>query len=144
MAGRRWLLIVVAGLAVALLFARAAAQVYADYLWFGSLGAVDVWRAKYTSLLALRFLAATISTLFVFANLYAVRQSVVSLVLPRRIGNLDIGEEVPRRQLTWAAAALSLVLGISLAWPQNDWSRYLLARIGQPFGESDPYFAADL
>src|SRR5256885_15398605 len=144
MPGRRWLLLVVAGVAVALLLARAGAQVYTDYLWFASLGAVDVWRAKYEWLTALRLITATVATVFVFANLYAVRQSVVSLVLPRRIGNLDIGEEVPRRQLTWTAAALSLVLGIAFAWSQRDWSTFLAAGIGQPFGESDPYFAADL
>ena len=73
-----------------------------------------------------------------------MRQSVVSLVLPRRVGNLDIGEEVPRRHLTWTAAVLSLFLGIGLAWSRRDWSGFLAARIGQRFGESDPYFAADL
>jgi uncharacterized protein len=142
--GRRWLLVLVAGAALALLVGRGLAQIYADYLWYASLGAADVFRARYTSLLTLRFICGALATLFVFANLYAVRQSVVSLVLPRRIGNLDIGEEVPRKQLTWTAAALSILLGIALAWSQRDWSGFLAARIGQPFGESDPYFAADL
>lgn len=144
MAGRRWLLILVAGAALTLLIGRGLAQIYTDYLWFASLGAADVWRAQYASLFALRLLCGTAATLFVFANLYAVRQSVVSLVLPRRIGNLDIGEEVPRRQLTWTAAALSVLIGVGLAWSQRDWSGYLAAQIGQPFGESDPYFVADL
>lgn len=144
MAGRRWLLILVAGAAIALLLGRGIAQIYSDYLWYASLGAGDVWRAKYASLVALRLFCGIAATLFVFANLYAVRQSVVSLVLPRRIGNLDIGEEVPRRQLTWTAAALSVLLGVAMAWSQRDWSTYLAARIGQPFGESDPYFGADL
>ena len=31
-----------------------------------------------------------------------------------------------------------------LAWSQRDWSAFLAASIGQPFGESDPYFATDL
>lgn len=144
MTGRRWLLVLVAGAALTLLVGRGIAQMYTDYLWYTSLGAADVWRARVSSLLALRALTGAAATLFVFANLYAVRQSVVSLVLPRRIGNLDIGEEVPRRQLTWTAALLSLLLGAALAWSQRDWSGYLAARIGQPFGESDPYFAADL
>lgn len=144
MQGRRWLLILLAGAAVTLLIGRGVAQVYTDYLWYASLGAADVWRAKYWSLVLLRAICGAVATLFVFANLYAVRQSVVSLVLPRRIGNLDIGEEVPRRQLTGTAAILSLLIGITLSWSQRDWSSFLAARIGQPFGESDPYFAADL
>lgn len=141
---RRWLLIGLAGAALALLLGRGAAHVYTEYLWYAALGAADVWRAKYSALLVLRVGASIAATLFVFANLYAVRQSVVSLVLPRRIGNLDIGEEVPRRRLTWTAAALSAVIGLALAWSQDDWTALLAARIGEPFGESDPYFATDL
>src|SRR5687768_8469723 len=143
-AGRRWLLIVIGGVALTLLVGRVIAQIYTDYLWYASLGTPEIWRAKIASLVILRLACGIVATLFVFANLYAVRQSVVSLVLPRRIGNLDIGEEVPRRQLTWTAAALSTLIGIALAWSQRDWSSFLAARVGVPFGESDPYFVADL
>jgi hypothetical protein len=143
-AGRRWLLILIAGLALTLLVGRGIARIYTDYLWYASLGTAEIWRAKTASLVILRLACGIAATLFVFANLYAVRQSVVSLVLPRRIGNLDIGEEVDRRHLTGTAAALSALLGVALAWSQRDWSSFLAARIGQPFGESDPYFAADL
>ena len=142
--GRRWLISGLAGAAVALLLARVLAHVYTDYLWYASLGAADVWSAKYSSLFWLRLMCAAVATLFVFANLYAVRQSVVSLVLPRRIGNLDIGEEVPRRRLSWTAGILSLVIGLGFAWAQDDWSTFFAARVGEPFGESDPYFVTDL
>ena len=142
--GRRWLISGLAGAAVALLLARVLAHVYTDYLWYASLGAADVWGAKYGSLFWLRCMCAAVATLFVFANLYAVRQSVVSLVLPRRIGNIDIGEEVPRRRLTWTAGALSILIGLGFAWAQDDWSTFFAARVGVPFGESDPYFVTDL
>ena len=144
MSGRRWLISGLVGAAVALLLARLLAHIYSDYLWYASLGAAGVWRAKYASLFWLRFMCAAIATLFVFANLYAVRQSVVSLVLPRRIGNIDIGEEVPRRRLTWTAGVLSGVIGLGFAWAQDDWSTFFVARVGEPFGESDPYFVTDL
>ena len=130
--GRRWLLIGIAGAALALLLGREIAHVYTDYLWYASLGATDVWRDRYSSLFMLRLLCTLCATVFVFANLYAVRQSVVSLVLPRRIGNLDIGEEVPRRQLTWTAGALSFVLGVILSWSQQNWSAFLAARAVVP------------
>lgn len=142
--GRRWLIVLVVGAAITLLVGRAVAQVYTDYLWYSSMGAAEVWRARYSSLILLRSICAIVATLFLFANLYAVRQSVVSLVLPRRIGNIDIGEEVPRRQLTYTAAGISAIIGIVLAWYHGDWSRFLAVRIGEPFGEADPYFATDL
>ncbi len=144
MAGRRWIVSLAAGAAITLLLGRVLARIYTDYLWYASLGASEVWSAKYSSLITLRVVCGAIATLFVFANLYAVRQSVVSLVLPRRIGNLDIAEEVPRRKLTWTAWFVSLLVGIVLAWSQNDWSTYMAARIGQPFGETDPYLTSDL
>lgn len=144
MGGRRWLLIALLVAAIALLAGRALAQVYTDYLWYASVGAADVWRARFVSLSLLRIGCAVVATLFVFANLYAVRQSVVSLVLPRRVGNIEFGEEVPRPQLTWMAFGLSAIIGLAFAWTRNDWSQALGARIGQPFGETDPYFARDL
>ena len=144
MPGRRWIVRVVLVAAAALLLGRVAAGIYTDYLWYAALGAGDVWRAKFASLVMMRALCSIGATLFVFANLYAVRQSVVSLVLPRRLGNLDIGEEVPREQLTYTAAVTSVLLGVAFAWSRSDWSVFLAARVGQPFGESDPYFAEDL
>jgi len=142
--GRRWLLATLIGGAVALLIARGLAEVYTDYLWYAAMGAAEVWRAKFWSLILMRSVCAVVATLFVFANLFAVRQSVVSLVLPRRLGNIDIGEEVPREQLTYTAAVASVIIGVLLAWSRSDWSSFLAARVGSPFGESDPYFAEDL
>ena len=75
--GRRWLLIALLAVAIALLAGRALAQLYTDYLWYASIGAADVWRARIASLTVLRVTCAVVATLFVFANLYAVRQSVV-------------------------------------------------------------------
>ena len=54
-----------------------------------------------------------VASAFAFVNFYAVRQSVVSLVLPRRIANIEIGEEVPNRYLLLVTAALSAVIGVA-------------------------------
>jgi hypothetical protein len=92
----------------------------------------------------LRIASTAAAALFAFANLYAVRQSVVTLVLPRRLGNWEFGEEVPGRYLTATAVVLSLALGVLLALPQQDWTTFELARYGKPFGETDPYHNKDL
>ncbi|MDB4874074.1 MAG: hypothetical protein JWM41_520 [Gemmatimonadetes bacterium] len=137
-------MVVLGTVAVLLIVGRSLAGVYSDYLWYDSLGAVALWRTRVTAMIALRVGSAIAAGLFAFANLYAVRQSVVSLVLPRRLGNLEIGEEVPGRYLMGAAIALSALLGALLAVPQNDWTSLVLARAARPFGDSDPYFGADL
>jgi uncharacterized protein len=130
--------------ALVLLLGRWGSQQYADALWYDSLGAYDVWEARFLNGMALRLGSFLAATAFAFVNLYAVRQSVVSLVLPRRIANIEIGEEVPGRYLLIATLALSALIGSALTLSGDLWWVALRARIGQPFGESDPYFGADL
>jgi uncharacterized protein len=131
-------------IALVLLLGRWTASLYADYHWYLALGAREVWRAKLVSTAILTLGSFAIAALFAFMNLYAVRQSVVSLVLPRRIGNLEFGEEVPGRYLLAVASGLSVAIGIALTFPPDRWAEVLLARVGRAFGESDPYFDLDL
>ncbi|MDB4905681.1 MAG: hypothetical protein JWO05_465 [Gemmatimonadetes bacterium] len=144
MGGRRGLLAGLAVAAILLLAGRAVAQLYADYLWYDAMGAGDVWRARIIAVSTLRLGSGLVATAFVLANLYAVRRSIVSLVLPRRMANLDFGEEIPGHYLTGVAIALSVVLGALLTLPQDDWTSLVLAQRGVSFGETDPYFTADL
>jgi len=141
---RRAVIGTIAATALVLLLGRWGSQQYADALWYDSLGAYDVWQARFLNGMALRLGSFLAATAFAFVNLYAVRQSVVSLVLPRRIANIEIGEEVPSRYLLIATLALSALIGSSLTRAGDLWWFALRARIGQPFGESDPYFGADL
>ena len=141
---RRWLIAAALGVALLLLLGKALAGVYVDYRWFAALGAESVWWARVENLLILRGLSGAVATIFFFCNLYAVRHSVVSLVLPRRVANIEIGEEVPSRYLLLAVIAMSLLFGILLAFPQDDWTSLALVRRGILFREADPYFEYDL
>ena len=91
MTARRWALLAVVAVALLLLIGRALAGVYVDYRWYSALGAVSLWHTE--ALLSGMLAAASggLAALFIFANLYAVRHSVVSIVLPRRVGNVEIG-----------------------------------------------------
>lgn len=144
MKARRWLIAGVLAAAFFLLAGRTIAAIYVDFQWYAAMGAVAVWREKAAAWLAVRGTSALFASLFLFANLYAVRHSVVSLVLPRRVGNIEIGEEVPGRYLVAGAAILAVVLGALLTMRHDPWSAYTLAREGVVFGERDPYFDADL
>jgi uncharacterized protein len=130
--------------AALLVSGRTVTGVYVDYRWYEALAAADVWRTQFVNGLWLRTASGILAMLFVFANLYVVRHSVVSLVLPRRVANLEIGEEVPGRYLVLAAAVLSALVGAALALRPEAWTAYVLARSGVPFGEVDPYFQHDL
>ncbi|HUF25862.1 MAG TPA: UPF0182 family protein [Gemmatimonadaceae bacterium] len=133
-----------AAAALLLLVGRAAASLYTDWIWYDAMGAASLWRARTATTIALRFLSALAGGLFVFVNLYVVRQSVISLVLPRRVANLEIGEEVPGRYLMLAVLALSIVFGALLSIPSDNWLAAELIRYGAAFGETDPYAQLDL
>jgi uncharacterized protein len=141
---RRTLTIAVVVAALILLVGRFISGLYVDREWYAAMGALSLWRTRMWNLAILRALSGIVATVFVFLNLYAVRHSVVSLVLPRRVANLEIGEEVPSTYLVGAAAVLAAVIGGILALAQNDWLSMALAFRGEGFRERDPYFQQDL
>jgi uncharacterized membrane protein (UPF0182 family) len=141
---RRWALLAVLAVALLLLAGRILAGVYVDYRWYEALGASSLWSTKAFLTALLDLASGGAAALFVFANLYAVRHSVVSIVLPCRVGNVEIGQEVPGSYLVGAAAAIAIVAGALLTLPDRSWMSLALSRHGIPFGETDPYFEADL
>jgi hypothetical protein len=145
MTARRWLGLA-ALLAAVLVGGRLVASTYVDYRWFESLGpgALSVWRARVIDLAALRLGLTLAGAAFLFANLYGVSTSIDSLVLPRRLGDLEIGEKVPARQLLWGAAVLAAGLGLLLSLLVSDWMSFDLVEFARPFGVPEPYTNADL
>jgi uncharacterized membrane protein (UPF0182 family) len=131
-------------LATALIVGRAAAVLYGQYTWFNSLGASPVWIERVRDVTLLRLGLGTFAALFAFANLAAIRRSIVSLALPRKIGNVEIGEAVPSRYLYRAVGALSVIVGLLLAFGAPKWTLLSLARTNPAFGEADPYYGVDL
>ena len=144
MSGKRGFLWLVAGLALTLLVGRAMAGLYGDWAFHHALGADALWRERMFLGTAQRLLTFAASLAFVFANLFAVRQSIVALVLPRTLGGLEISEAVPPRRLTQVAFAVSLLLALLFATTDQDWTRLAQALHGVPFGEYEPYLDHDL
>ncbi|MBA2684995.1 MAG: UPF0182 family protein [Gemmatimonadaceae bacterium] len=141
---RRWPVIALAVVAALLVLGRVGAAIVADYLWYAAMGAAALWRERALLMTVICAGSALVAAAILFVNLYVVRQSVVSLVLPRRVANIEIGEEVPGRYLVGAALAISLVLGWWLSLPAESWRLFSLLRHGLPFGEIDPYMDVDI
>ena len=144
MKARRWWLLAIGGIALALLAGRALSGAYTDYRWYEAMDALALWRARFFTVTALRLASGAVATAFIFANLWAVRRTVVSLRLPRRLGNIEIAEEVPSRYLLAVAAAIALLFGALVTLPAETWTTFFLSNIGLPFNEPDPHFQSDL
>ncbi|MGI9044149.1 MAG: UPF0182 family protein [Gemmatimonadaceae bacterium] len=135
------------GLAVAaavLLAGRAAALLFSDYTWYSELGATPLWRERLRSLVMLHTASAMLAGIVAFVNLSAVRRSIVSLAFPRRLGNVEFGEEVPRSVLDRAALVLSLAVAIVMSLVVPAWEKLAMVRLGIRFREIDPFFQRDI
>jgi hypothetical protein len=141
---RRGLWLSLGAIALVLLVGRALAGIYAEYRWYAAVGAQDVWDLRLASETLLRALALSVAGAIGFANFWGVRHSVVSLVLPRRLANIEIGEEVPARVLMVIVIAMSVVFGVAFALPAWDWQGFELAQYGLRFNEADPYLNSDV
>src|SRR5262245_483933 len=128
---RRWLAPLLVTVAIVLVAGRIVSSWYVDYNWYAINGATRLWWVK-----AINLSAFLIAGTFAFANLFAVRSSVRSLRMPRRIGNLEFSEEVSARILNRSVLALSVVIGILFALTHNDWMSLDLMRHGLPYGET--------
>lgn len=141
---RRGLALAGVALAAALVAGRVLAGAYAEWAWYHALGAGSLWSARMEALTTLRLGLFAVAFVFAFANLLVMRRSIVSLVLPRQLGNLVIGEAVPGGTLTGVAVLLSLVIAAVLALTHDGWLVFLRAWWATPLGESDPYLGRDM
>jgi hypothetical protein len=72
------------------------------------------------------------------ANLLIVYRAIGSVQMPRRLGDLEIVEAVPRRVLFTGTVALGVVVGVFFSLGSGDWWRHAVLASAPPhFGVSD-------
>ena len=141
--GRRLLAGLVAAAAI-LLLGRAFALVYADYAWYNALGAGAVWEEKTRDVAVVHTVSAVFAGLFALLNLFSIRRSIMSLAFPRRLGNVEFGEAVPTRYLDRVVMAFAVGIAVFMSLMVPRWQQLALLKSAPRFGESDPFFQADL
>jgi uncharacterized membrane protein (UPF0182 family) len=141
---RRRLLIGVVIAAALLVAGRALSTFYADYTWYGAMGAIPLWNERVGDLLLIYGIGSVIAVFVAFVNLSALGRSIGTLTLPRRLANVEFGEAVPRKYLDRFAFVLSVAIAAALTPALPSWTSLALARLGISFRESDPYFQHDL
>ena len=144
MSSRRRLAWAIAAAAAVLFTGRILALLYADHAWYDALGASPLWREKANDLIVIHVVSAVFAFLFALVNVYAIRRSIVSLAFPRRLGNVEFGEEVPERALDLAAFVLSAAVALVMSFAVPSWQTLAALRTAPRFGESDPFFQMDL
>jgi len=129
---------------VLLVGGRALSLLYADYAWYGAMGAGPLWSERAGDVLLIYGMGWVVAVLLSFINLSALGRSIGSLTLPRRLANVEFGEAVPRKYLDRFAFILSVAIAAALTPALPSWPLLALARLPVNFRESDPYFRHDL
>jgi hypothetical protein len=138
-ANRRTLYLIGAGLLVAALVGgRWLAVETAERAW-------DRTFAGGEALIAARDLARLLQTLVLLVaitwmagNLLIVYRAIGSVQMPRRLGDLEIVEAVPRRTLLAGTVLLGVILGSFLSLGAGDWWRHFILATSPPhFGVPD-------
>jgi uncharacterized membrane protein (UPF0182 family) len=119
-------------------------MLYADYTWYGAMGAGPLWTERAGDLLLIYGIGWVVAVLVSFVNLSVVGRSIGSLTLPRRLANVEFGEAVPRKYLDRFTFILSIAIAAALTPALPNWTLLALARLRVSFRETDPYFHHDL
>lgn len=134
----------VAGVLLALFGGRWIAVRYTEALWFADLGLGTQFRHLVADRLLWQAAVFLAAMAWYGLHVAAVSLSIGSVPLPRRIGDLEIAEAVPRPVLRGIAAAVALALGLLTAATFHDLADYVsLYRAAVPFGLPEPVLGRD-
>jgi len=117
---RRGAAYAVAGILLVLFGGRWAAIRFTEASWFADLGLGSVYWGRFAHDLAWQAALALGAALWYAAQTWAVYRSIGAVHLPRRVGDLEIAEAVPRRTLRWIALGTACLLGIITAMTFSD------------------------
>ncbi len=141
---RNWLVVVITVVAALLLAGRAITAAIVDHAWYVAMGVPGVFWEQFTDALLLQGLAWVAGALFAFANLHAVRLTILAVAVPSRVANIELTAMLPPRRLLAITITLAALIGLGLALPLTNWTAVAMARHGVPFNEIEGILFRDL
>jgi uncharacterized membrane protein (UPF0182 family) len=146
MPARRLLWIVVAVLFIFAYLGSNVLEVLVDFLWFGAIGYVQIYRTVLLTKIALGLLGGVVATLFLFANIWFALRTMGDLAqfLPPEIVITPLGQLLTKRFAQRTALGLSALVGILTGLTvSGGWENVLLYLNGGDFNQVDPIFGRD-
>src|SRR6186713_1461513 len=131
---RNWVVVVIALLAAVLLVGRAVTALVVEHAWFVAMDVPGVFWEQLGDRVLLQGTAWVLGSLFAFANLHAVRRTILAVAVPSRVANIELTAMIPARNLLSITLTLAALIGLVLVLPLTDWTSVAMARHGIPFG----------
>ena len=144
MSRRRVALYALAAALVLLFGGRWVAGRFTEASWYRDLGLADLFWQRLLRNTAWQVAVAVGATAWYALQTLAVYRSIGAVHLPRRVGNLEIAEAVPRRLLRLVALGLAVVLGLVTAATFTDLPSLIsLYASAVPLGIVEPVLGHD-
>ena len=144
--GGRIALAIALGVGVLLIVLRVLASFHVNFLWFSSVGYVDVFWRRLAWSWGTRGAVGVLVGILLFLNARLVVGTLGAIQIKRRFGDLEIAEQLPRSYVLWATAGLSALVGLWFGGflGAGVGIRTLLATSAPAWGVRDPVMARDL
>jgi uncharacterized membrane protein (UPF0182 family) len=141
----RWITLAVGGVLAALFVGRWVTLFTTDRLWADALGVAQPQRDIAALRLALGGAGLLIAAVWCIGNVLLVYRQIGSVQVPRRLGNLEIVETVPRRYLLLGALGIGAILALALSHDTGAWwTRCALSATDVVVGVQDPILHRDV
>jgi uncharacterized membrane protein (UPF0182 family) len=143
--GRTVLITIGALFLFVVIFGRAAARFYVDYLWYASLGRGDVFWGQITAKLTLFGVFFVVFAVVAGLNLY-ISDRLAPRSFPANVHPfVERFHEMFGRRLRVLRYGIAAFFGVLLALSStSQWQNWLLFRHSRSFGVSDPQFGVDV
>ena len=153
--GLRWFTIVIIIAIIGfLLMARWFANLYLDWLWFGSLGYQNIFKTILLSEIGLRVLVGLCAFLFIFINLLFTKKYVLKAIASRQyyenedviiLHQSPVNKYLTPKMLTLTFLLVSAVLGLFISTAvTGDWVIIQKFLHSTAFNLNDPIFKKDI
>jgi len=127
-------------------FARMATGLYVDILWFDTVGYGDVFWKRAFWTWGVRGAGMLLVAAVVYANLKYVARTLGGIRIKRRLGDLEISEQLPKGYISMAVGTMSVLLGLwfGASIPRSIGLGVLFMTTGAEWGMVDPILGQDI
>jgi uncharacterized membrane protein (UPF0182 family) len=128
------------------LLGRIAAQAYIEILWFNSVGYSSVFWTRFFWEWGVQLIGGVLVGVAFFFNLRVIARALGGIRIKRRVGDLEISEQIPENYVVWGIGVFSVLGG---AWfaasiPGSMGLDVLFLLNAPEWGVTDPILGRDL
>ena len=143
--GGRLFIMIALGIALLISMGRMASEAYVEILWHAQSGYSEVFWRRIIWEWGTRIVAGVAVGIVIFLNLRIASTTLGGVQIKRRVGNLEISEQLPKSYVFWGMLGVSslLALWFGAAVPANLGLQILMLKNAVVWGVTDPVLGHD-